>query len=64
MAYKILIAEDIEIKSGKNINNFRAIPKLVKEPYSIENGYIFSNQKEIKTKDKLTYFPIYMIMFV
>ena len=54
----------IEIKSGKNINNFRAIPKLVKEPYNIENGYIFSNKKEIKVEGNLTYFPIYMIMFI
>lgn len=54
----------VEIKSGKNINNFRAIPKLIKEPYNIENGYIFSNLKEIRTEGNLTYYPIYMIMFL
>lgn len=54
----------LEIKSGKNQNNFRAIPKFVKEPYNLKNGYIFGNDGEIVTKNKLTTFPIYMIMFI
>ena len=54
----------IEIKSGNDQNNFRAIPKLVKEPYNLRQGYIFGNENIIEEKSNLITFPIYMIMFV
>lgn len=54
----------IEIKSGNDQNNFRAIPKLVKEPYNLRQGYIFRNENIIEEKSNLITFPIYMIMFV
>ena len=54
----------IEIKSGNDQNNFRAIPKLVKEPYNLKKGYIFGNENSICKKSNLITFPIYMIMFV
>ena len=54
----------IEIKSGNDQNNFRAIPKLVKEPYNLRQGYIFGNENIIEEKSNLVTFPIYMIMFV
>ena len=54
----------IEIKSGNDQNNFRAIPKLVKEPYNLNKGYIFGNENIIKEENNLITFPIYMIMFV
>lgn len=54
----------IEIKSGNDQNNFRAIPKLVKEPYNLRQGYIFGNENIIEEKSNLITFPIYMIMFI
>ena len=54
----------IEIKSGNDQNNFRATPKLVKEPYNLRQGYIFGNENIIEEKSNLITFPIYMIMFV
>ena len=54
----------IEIKSENDQNNFRAIPKLVKEPYNLQKGYIFGNENGISSKSNLVTFPIYMIMFL
>ena len=54
----------IEIKSGNDQNNFRAIPKLVKESYNLQKGYIFGNENGISSKSNLVTFPIYMIMFL
>lgn len=54
----------IEVKSGKNFNNFRAIPKLIKEPYSLKEGYVLANTNKITIKDNLITYPIYMMMFI
>lgn len=54
----------IEIKSGNDQNNFRAIPKFVKEPYNLQKGYIFGNENVVSSKSNLVTFPIYMIMFL
>lgn len=37
---------------------------LSNKDYSVKKAYVFSNEREIVEKDKITYFPIYMIMFV
>jgi uncharacterized protein len=62
--YESLSILPIEIKSGNDQNNFRAIPKLVKEPYNLKIGYIFGNDNIIEEKENLVTFPIYMIMFI
>ncbi len=62
--YDSLTILPIEIKSGNDQNNFRAIPKLVKEPYNLKKGYIFGNENIIKEEGNLITFPIYMIMFI
>ena len=54
----------IEIKSGNDQNNFRDIPKLVKEQKKKKKGYIFGNENGISSKSNLVTFPIYMIMFL
>ncbi len=56
----------IEIKSGNDQNNFRAIPKLVKEDgnYKIKKGFVFGNKNVIIQKNNLITLPIYLIMFV
>jgi uncharacterized protein len=62
--YDNLSVLPIEVKSGKNMNNFRAIPKLVKKPYNLKRGIILNNKNEIKVEDKLITMPIYMVMFI
>ena len=63
--YENLSITPIEIKSGKDFTNFKALPKLVNnENYHIKNAYIFSNFKDVKVIDNITYMPIYYIMFL
>ena len=55
----------VEIKSGKDYKNFRALPKIILDPnYRMTKGYVFSNEREIKKEDKIIYYPIYFIMFI
>lgn len=56
----------IEIKSGNDQNNFRAIPKLVSMDgnYKLPLGYVFGNKNIFEIKDNLIIMPIYLIMFV
>ena len=54
----------IEVKSGKDQNNYRAIPKLVKDPYNISKGFILANKNLVEENDNLITLPIYMIMFI
>lgn len=62
--YDSLSVVPIEVKSGKDytvhsaLNNF-----LSNEDYNIKNGYVLSNNREIINKGKITYFPVYFIMF-
>ena len=56
----------IEIKSGKDQTNFRAIPKLV-DPngnYKIPFGFVFGNKSIVKKENNLVTLPIYLIMFL
>ncbi len=63
--YESLSVLPIEIKSGKDYKYFRALPKILEEPnYKMGKGYLFSNAREIKTIDKITYYPIYFVMFL
>lgn len=62
--YNNLTVLPIEIKSGNDQYNFKAIPKLVKEPYNLKKGLIFGNENVIEEKNNLITFPIYMIMFL
>lgn len=63
--YDSLSILPLEIKSGKDYLNFKALPKLLKEPnYRIQNGYVFSNNQEVKIDEKIIFMPIYYIMFL
>lgn len=63
--YESLNVLPLEIKSGKDYSSFRALPKLLMDNnYKMTKGYILSNEREIKTVDKITYYPIYFIMFL
>ena len=56
----------IEIKSGKDQSNFRAIPKLVLDDgnYKLPYGYVFGNKNSFVKKENLIILPIYLIMFI
>ena len=63
--YDSLSILPLEIKSGKDYLNFKVLPKLLKEPnYRIQNGYVFSNNQEVKIDEKIIFMPIYYIMFL
>ena len=55
----------LEIKSGKDYKNFRALPKILDDNnYKMTKGYVLSNEREIKEVGKIIYYPIYFIMFI
>lgn len=63
--YESLNVLPLEIKSGKDYRNFKALPKILMEPnYKMTKGYVFSNEREIRKADKIEYYPIYFVMFL
>ncbi len=55
----------LEIKSGKDYRNARALPKLVSnENDLIKDGYVLSNNNKVSQDGKICYLPIYGIMFI
>ncbi len=64
--YNNLSVLPIEIKSGNDQTNYRALPKLVKPEngYGIPFGYVFGNKNTIKKENNVITLPIYMIMFI
>jgi predicted AAA+ superfamily ATPase len=55
----------IEIKSGKDYKNFRALPKLLLDQnYKMSKGYVFSNERTVTENGKIKYYPIYFVMFI
>ena len=63
--YNNLSVVPIEVKSGKDYMNFKALTKIIDEPnYKINYGYVLNNDSKIKQIDKIIYMPIYFIMFL
>ena len=62
--YDSLSIVPLEIKSGKDYTVHSALNHFVNtESYNINKGFVLSNERIIKTKGKITYIPIYFIMF-
>ena len=54
----------IEVKSGKDYEKHSALDNVMAtQEYGIREAYVFTNDN-VKTDGKLTYFPIYMVMFL
>ena len=54
----------IEIKSGKTYQRHSALNNLLKiEKYKIDQAFVFNNYN-VEVKDKIVYYPIYMLMFI
>lgn len=54
----------IEIKSGKNYKRHAALTNVMNNPaYDIQRGIVFTNDN-LSADDRITYCPIYMLMFL
>ena len=63
--YDSLSAVPIEVKSGKDYTIHSALNNFVKnEDYHIKKAFVVSNERTIKTDSKITYLPIYYVMFL
>ena len=55
----------IEVKSGKDYTKHSALDNFMKVPdYHISSALVLSDEREIKTKNNITYAPVYNIMFI
>ncbi len=62
--YDSLSTVPIEVKSGKDYTVHSALTAFSQnEDYHIKKAFVVSNEREIFTKGKVTYLPIYFIMF-
>ena len=62
--HESLSSVPLEVKSGKDYMVHSALNNMVSnEDYHIQKAYVLSNERKIITKGKITYIPIYYIMF-
>ena len=62
--YESLSAVPIEVKSGKDYTVHSALNTFVQnENYHIKKAFVVSNERKVTTQGKVTYLPIYDIMF-
>ena len=62
--YDSLSAVPIEVKSGKDYTIHRALNTFVtNEDYHVKKAFVLSNERTVTQKGKITYLPIYYIMF-
>ena len=63
--YDSLSAVPIEVKSGKDYTVHSALNNFVKnEDYHIKKAFVVSNERTIKSDGKISYLPIYYVMFL
>ncbi len=63
--YDELSVVPIEVKSGKDYTIHSALNNFVSnESYNINKAIVLSNEREITHKGKITYLPIYFVMFM
>ncbi len=63
--YDSLSAVPIEVKSGKDYTIHSALNAFVSnEDYNIQKAFVLSNERIIRHKGKITYLPIYFVMFI
>ena len=62
--YDSLSAVPIEVKSGKDYTVHHALNTFVKnDDYHVKKAFVLSNTREITSNGKITYLPIYDVMF-
>lgn len=63
--YESLSAVPIEVKSGKDYTVHSALNQFVtNEDYNVKKGLVLSNERVVSQKGKITYLPIYFVMFL
>lgn len=63
--YDSLSAVPIEVKSGKDYTVHSALNSFVSnEDYRIKKAFVVSNEGKVETVGKITYLPIYYVMFL
>ena len=63
--YTAMSAHPIEVKSGKDYTVHCALNNLLKNPdYNIQAATVISNEREIRQDGKITYMPVYLVMFM
>lgn len=62
--YDSLSAVPIEVKSGKDYTVHSVLNNFVQnEDYHIKKAFVVSNERTVSQKGKITYIPIYYVMF-
>ena len=63
--HKLMSAHPVEVKSGKDYTVHSALNNLLNNPdYNIPTATVFSNEREIYEDGKVTYMPVYLVMFI
>ena len=63
--YTAMSAHPIEVKLGKDYTVHSALNNLLKNPdYNIQAATVISNEREIRQDGKITYMPVYLVMFM
>ena len=63
--YTTMSPHPIEVKSGKDYTVHSALNNLLGNPdYHIPTATIVSNEREIRQDGKVTYMPVYLVMFM
>ena len=63
--YSALSILPVEVKSGKDYTVHSALNNLLSIPdYHVNSGVVLSNEREVKQVEKVTYMPIYYVMFI
>ena len=63
--YDNLQALPLEIKSGKDYKVHSALGNFLSAPlYNIHHAIVFSNEREVKEENGITYMPVYYSMFL
>ena len=63
--YDSLSIVPLEVKSGKDYTVHSALNTFVSnDDYGVKIAYVLSNERELRQKGKITYIPVYCVMFV
>ena len=63
--HTLMSAHPVEVKSGKDYTVHSALNNLLKNPdYHIHAATVVSNERDIYKDGKITYMPVYLVMFM
>ena len=63
--YDTLSTMPVEVKSGKESNKHSSLDKFIATPdYHIQNALVLDNIREVRQDGKITYMPVYYVMFL